>query len=64
MKHQKRWSIYKVTCLLVAKELHAYVEDGIKINLTGRCTAQLVRAVQTVEMHMRGKAQRSTSVQG
>ncbi|XP_078310306.1 mitofusin-2-like [Crassostrea virginica] len=32
------------------KELHAYVEDGIKINLTGR---QFVRAVQTVEMHMR-----------
>nr|XP_022336817.1 mitofusin-2-like isoform X2 [Crassostrea virginica] len=37
------------------KELHAYVEDGIKINLTGRCTAQLVRAVQTVEMHMRDR---------
>lgn len=27
----------------------------MKINLTGRCTAQLVRAVQTVQMHMRGK---------
>ncbi|XP_061162497.1 mitofusin-2-like isoform X2 [Saccostrea echinata] len=34
------------------KELHAHVEEGIKINLTGRCTANLVRAVQTVQMHM------------
>ncbi|XP_056016681.1 mitofusin-2-like isoform X2 [Ostrea edulis] len=34
------------------KELHAHVEEGIKINLTGRCTAQLVKAVQTVELHM------------
>lgn len=55
---------FNCTCLLVAKELHAHVEEGIKINLTGRCTAQLVKAVQTVELHMCGKGQHCHFVQG
>ena len=49
------YDLHMYSFLPATKELHGYVEQGLKVNMIGRCTSQLVRAVERLQEHMAGK---------